>query len=209
MKDRSTELRDAVQDAAKEVFQELGSGHPEVVYETALELELRLRDTVGPILRQVPCPIRYKGHTVGVGFIDMLLDDVVVVELKAVAKLSGRDETQVVKYLAGVRLNTGLLINFNQVSGEVDAVELSRANDSKREAEDVKGPVRQLQFGSEVSATACNTFSATTTSVIGFGNTWLTDPPDSSLVGVPLPSLPPTLSGGQALDLPEDSSELI
>lgn len=109
-----------VKDAAQEVFDGLGCGHSEAVYQSAMAVELGLRNIEQFIRCQVPCPIEYKGFTVGVGFIDILIENVMIVELKAISKLSKKDEVQVIKYLTGTGLKFGLLINF----GTFETVEI-------------------------------------------------------------------------------------
>lgn len=107
-------MAEEIKDCAKAVFDELGTGHSEAVYESAMVVEMGLRDIGGPVVRQVPCPILYKGYTVGVGYIDIMIGDFLLVELKSVAKLTSRDELQVRKYLLGSGMAHGLLINFTQ-----------------------------------------------------------------------------------------------
>ncbi len=102
---------ETVKAAAEIVHGELGNGHTEIIYEAALEVELGIQN-IGPIRRQVPCPIRYKERFVGNGIIDILIDDTLIVEIKAVAKLSTKDEAQVKKYLQSSNKDRGLLINF-------------------------------------------------------------------------------------------------
>lgn len=109
-------LIEEVKDSAKAVFNELGTGHSEAVYESAMVIEMGLRDIGGPIVRQVPCPILYRGYNVGVGFIDIMIGTFLLIELKAIAKLSNRDEMQVRKYLLGSGMKNGLLINFTQAN---------------------------------------------------------------------------------------------
>lgn len=109
-------LIEEVKDSAKAVFNELGTGHSEAVYESAMVIEMGLRDIGGPIVRQVPCPILYRGYNVGVGFIDIMIGNFLLVELKAIAKISNRDEMQVRKYLLGSGMVNGLLINFTQAN---------------------------------------------------------------------------------------------
>lgn len=101
-----------VKEAAEEVFTFLGSGHSETVYEAALEVELALNN-VGPIRRQVPCPIYYKNILVGIGYIDVLIGTNLIVEIKNVSKITDKDKTQLRKYLVGTEVEDGLLINFN------------------------------------------------------------------------------------------------
>ena len=119
------ELTEDIIKSAQEVYTLLGAGHSEAVYETALELELT-EQGLGTIRRQVPCPIYYKGYLVGFGCIDILVNNRYVIELKTVSKLTNKDETQLNKYLAGMSLPLGLLVNFNPSSGEVETVECKR-----------------------------------------------------------------------------------
>lgn len=117
-----------IKQAAQEVFNLLGVGHSEFIYEAALELELWERSLfTANIRRQVPCPIYYKGHLIGTGNIDLLLNDTFIIELKSVAKLTGKDEAQLRKYLSGMRLDNGLLINFNPTKEEVEIIECQSA----------------------------------------------------------------------------------
>ena len=112
--------------AADTVFRVLGTGHTETVYEAALEIELMERG-FKHIRRQVPCPIYYKGYSIGVGFIDMELEDEkYLLELKTVAKLNGKDEAQVRKYLYDGQI--GLLINFNCSSGELEVIKVEASS---------------------------------------------------------------------------------
>ncbi len=97
--------------AAIEVHKALGPGYLESVYEEALALELELQG-VGCV-RQAPIRIGYKGSIVGEGRLDLLVDERLVVELKAVDNLLPIHQAQVLSYLKATRHNLGLLINFN------------------------------------------------------------------------------------------------
>ncbi len=111
---------------AEEVYRELGQGYSETVYESAMMVELSLRNTVGPatIMKQVPCEIRYKGFTVSVGYLDILINNTLIVELKAVAtKLTIKEERQVMKYLTALDVDEGLLINFGP---ELEIIEVTK-----------------------------------------------------------------------------------
>lgn len=110
---------ETVKNCAHAVYNELGAGHSEAVYESAMVVEMGLRDIEGPIMRQVACPVTYKGFNVGMGYIDILVSYFLLIELKTVAKLTKRDETQVRKYLASTGLGAGLLINFNSENVEI------------------------------------------------------------------------------------------
>jgi len=88
----------------------LGSGFLEKVYENALCIELR--EAGFKVLQQHPVPVYYRNIMVGDYFADLLVNDQIVVEIKAVENLAPIHEVQVVNYLAGANLDTGLLINF-------------------------------------------------------------------------------------------------
>ena len=96
--------------AAIEVHRHLGPGYLETVYQKALQIELSLRNV--PFTPQKPVNLFYKGHPVGEGFIDILVADSLVVELKAVDALAGIHKAQVISYLQATGLHLGLLINF-------------------------------------------------------------------------------------------------
>lgn len=98
-------------DAALEVHRELGPGYDELIYENALAVELELRRI--PFNRQKTIKVFYKGVEVGEGRLDLLLDDELVVELKAVDELNPRHLAQVISYLKATELPLGLLVNFH------------------------------------------------------------------------------------------------
>jgi GxxExxY protein len=97
--------------AAIEVHRLLGPGYLEEVYEEALAVELRLRRI--PFQKQMVIALDYKGQPVGQGRLDFLVDDRLVVELKAVESLHPVFTAQVISYLKTLHLPLGLLINFN------------------------------------------------------------------------------------------------
>lgn len=101
---------------SKDIFNELGSGHSEAVYQKAFEVALRLEKIHYENQRVVP--IFYKEHNVGEEKPDIIADtgdEKIVIELKAVgAKLSKKEETQVEKYLEVMGIKKGILINFPQ-----------------------------------------------------------------------------------------------
>ena len=100
-----------VVDAAITVHRELGPGFLESVYEEALCVELKMRGM--EFVRQLPVPVLYKDHEVGEGRLDLLVEDVLVVEVKAVESLAPVHSAQVISYLKATRHQLGLLINFN------------------------------------------------------------------------------------------------
>ena len=101
----------AVSGAAVEVHKLLGPGFLESVYEEALSMELQLRGI--SFARQAPVSVSYKGRIVGDGKIDLLVEDILVVELKAVEALAPIHSVQLLSYLKSTGHKLGLLINFN------------------------------------------------------------------------------------------------
>lgn len=97
--------------SAIEVHRELGPGFLESVYEHALQAEFELRQI--RFKRQLAIPVEYKGLLIGEGRLDFLVEDSIVVELKAVEALAPIHTAQVISYLKAAKLNLGLLINFN------------------------------------------------------------------------------------------------
>jgi GxxExxY protein len=101
-----------VVDAAMRVHSALGPGLLESAYEGCLAHELRMRGY--GVRTQVPLPVTYRGTQIDVGYrIDLLVDDVVLVELKAQAKLLPVHEAQLLSYMKLSGRTAGLLINFH------------------------------------------------------------------------------------------------
>ncbi len=101
-----------VVDAAMKVHAALGPGLLETAYEACLAYELRRRGLA--VRRQVPIPILYDGQKIRVGYrADLLADDMVLIELKAIASVLPIHEAQVLSYLNLGGFKVGLLINFN------------------------------------------------------------------------------------------------
>jgi GxxExxY protein len=96
--------------AAIEVHRKLGPGYQESVYEEALCIELSLRGI--PFSRQHEVSVAYKGRQVGAGKVDLLVDDSLIVERKAVESLLPGHTGQVLSYLKASDLRLGLLLNF-------------------------------------------------------------------------------------------------
>lgn len=99
-------------DAAMKVHSALGPGLLESAYEACLAHELRKRGC--KIVVQMTLPVRYDGITVDAGYrVDILVEDAVILELKAVDKLTPIHEAQLLTYLKLSGCKIGLLINFN------------------------------------------------------------------------------------------------
>lgn len=107
------DLIEAVLTAATRVHQELGPGLLESAYETARAFELQDR-SIG-FRRQLDIPVRYRGQELGVGFrADMVVEDCLLLELKAVDHLADIHTAQVITYLKLLGIKRGYLLNFNQ-----------------------------------------------------------------------------------------------
>ncbi|HEY4688148.1 MAG TPA: GxxExxY protein [Anaerolineae bacterium] len=101
----------AVMGAAMEVHSQLGPGFLEAVYQEALELELLAKGI--PFEAQKPIGIYYKGQLLKKEYVaDLVCYEQIIVELKALERLSTREEAQLLNYLKATGLRVGLLINF-------------------------------------------------------------------------------------------------
>jgi GxxExxY protein len=98
--------------AAFEVYKVLGYGFLEKVYENALRIELQLRAL--KVESQKPIHICYKGDSVGDYIADILVEEKVIVELKAEKEYNAKHEAQLINYLKATGLKVGLLINFGE-----------------------------------------------------------------------------------------------
>ena len=102
---------DVIIAAAIEVHRELGPGFAEPVYQEAHEIELGRRNV--PFEVQRPLVIHYKGQRLKKEYIaDLICYGQIIVELKALDKLTGREEAQLLNYLKATGFHVGLLINF-------------------------------------------------------------------------------------------------
>ncbi len=96
---------------AFEVYNEMGSGFLEPVYQESLELELTRAQI--SFESQKPLPIYYKGQPLKKQYIaDLIVIGQIVVELKAEEKLVPRHEAQLINYLKATKFRVGLLVNF-------------------------------------------------------------------------------------------------
>ena len=109
---RENRLTSQIIGAAIEVHRQLGPGLLESSYETCLAYELETRGL--SIERQKPLPIVYKEIHLEHGYrIDILVNQLVIVELKAVEAITAVHEAQMLSYLKFSGCKVGLLINFN------------------------------------------------------------------------------------------------
>ena len=101
----------AIIGAAMEVHKQLGCGFLEAVYQEALAIEFGKREI--SFKREVRLPISYKGELLTTVYCaDFICFDSVIIELKALAHMSGTEEAQVINYLKATGYEVGLLLNF-------------------------------------------------------------------------------------------------
>ena len=96
------------------VHKTLGNGFQEVIYQSALEIEMSLADIT--FSREFEMPIFYHDQQIGTRRVDFLVEGVVSVELKAKTKLEDVHLAQAINYLEAYNLEIGLLINFGETS---------------------------------------------------------------------------------------------
>lgn len=105
-------LTAAIIGGAIEVHKALGPGLLESAYEECLAVELTERGLT--VARQVPIPVFYKGRKVEIGYrLDMLVNDLVIVEIKAISEILDVHEAQLMTYLRLANKRIGLLLNFH------------------------------------------------------------------------------------------------
>lgn len=92
------------------VYNRLGAGFLEKVYENALVIELQKRGL--SVKHQVPICVYYDGKVVGEYFADLLVNDLVLLELKAADAIAKGFEYQLINYLRATSVEVGLLLNF-------------------------------------------------------------------------------------------------
>jgi len=92
------------------VYNNLGYGFLEKVYENAMMIEFK-RDDIHAI-SQYPIKVFYEGEIVGEYFTDILVDDKIIVEIKAVRSIAIENEAQLLNYLKATDKEVGLLLNF-------------------------------------------------------------------------------------------------
>ena len=105
---------------AIEVHKILGNGFQEVIYQRALAIEMQLNDIA--FAREQDMEIFYKNEKIGTRRADFLVDDKIIVELKAIIKLEDVHLAQAINYLEAYNLEVGLLINFGAKSLEFKRV---------------------------------------------------------------------------------------
>lgn len=109
MKDMD-ELIDSINNCAMRIRRQLPQGYLEAVYKNAMVIELRKLGL--PFETEKPIKVFYDGISVGEYKADIIIDNRLILELKAVQNLCTAHEVQLVNYLTAIGIDDGLLINF-------------------------------------------------------------------------------------------------
>ena len=111
------ELTEKIISCAYQVYNEMGFGYLESVYEKCLSIEFKKAGLKAEF--QKPITVHYEGETVGDFIADILAEDSIIVELKSVRSIATAHEVQLVNYLVATNIDVGLLINFGEKKVEV------------------------------------------------------------------------------------------
>ncbi len=128
------DLTYAIIGTAMEVHKILGGGFLESVYQSALSHEFSLRQI--PFAEQVRLPVYYKQQCVGDFIADFMVEDKVIVEIKAVTSLHEAHLAQAIHYLTATGKSVGLLINFGNKSLEYKRVVSSKSQNLRHLQQD-------------------------------------------------------------------------
>jgi GxxExxY protein len=110
---KENDVSGMIVDACYKIHEELGPGLFESVYEKILIIELKKKGLL--VESQVAVPVKWRGTFIDQGFrADLIVENLVLVELKSIETLSPVHYKQVVTYLKLTKLKLGLLINFNE-----------------------------------------------------------------------------------------------
>jgi len=111
------EITYKINGAVFEVNRVLGAGFLEKVYENALLIELTDRGLKAET--QTPIPVEYKNKKVGEYFADIVVENQVIIEIKAITSLEKVHEAQILNYLKATGMKAGLLVNFTHPKAEI------------------------------------------------------------------------------------------
>ena len=118
--DRLNKITERIIGCAYKVGNTLGSGFLEKVYENALNIELEKESL--KVNQQHPITVIYDGQVVGDYFADLLVEDSVIVEIKATKKFDDTHTAQCMNYLKATGLKICLLINFGKPSVDIKRI---------------------------------------------------------------------------------------
>lgn len=111
---------------AMEVHKNLGNGFQEVIYQRALAIEMQIQGL--EYSREHEMQIQYKGHEIGTRRVDFFVENVIMVELKAIINLEDVHLAQAMNYVEAYDLEIGLLLNFGSKS-----LQFKRVHNNKKE----------------------------------------------------------------------------
>jgi GxxExxY protein len=111
------DLTEKIIAAAYDVRFHLGNGLLEKCYQNAMQIECEMRSLNA--VSNVPLSVTYKGHIVGDFFADLLVNDVIIIELKAVRAIIPIHQAQLLHYLKTTGKKVGLIINFGSEKLEI------------------------------------------------------------------------------------------
>jgi GxxExxY protein len=126
------DLTRKILEACFEVSNELGAGFIESVYHRALVIALRQKGL--QVRSEVPISVMFRGQNVGEFYADLLVEEKIIVELKAVSALAKEHVAQVINYLYASGMDVGLLINFGTPKMEYRRLERRDRNKGKGKA---------------------------------------------------------------------------
>jgi GxxExxY protein len=106
--------------AAFEVYNQLGSGHREKIYQNALSVQLKKAEI--KFEKEIYYPLIFKGEKIGKNYFDFLVDDKVIVEIKRSDKFSASHFEQLNNYLKVANLKLGILISFTSKNVRIKRV---------------------------------------------------------------------------------------
>ncbi len=112
-----SELTEIIISAAMKVHRSLGPGFPEIIYQRAVEVELKNRNIVFKAEQELP--VFYEGVLVGKRRLDLLVENKILIELKAVSEWEKKHFNQVLNYLEAFDVEIGLLLNFGLESLQI------------------------------------------------------------------------------------------
>jgi GxxExxY protein len=124
---RDSKITDAIIAAAIAVHRELGPGFIESVYEQALAVEFALQGIA--FIRQKSIPLFYRDHQIGEHRLDFLVEDKIVIELKAIDSLQNVHFVVVRSYLKATGLADGLILNFSSMPLTIKRVQRERSSE--------------------------------------------------------------------------------
>ena len=107
---RYKELTERIIEIFYRVYNRLGYGFLEKVYENAMMIELR--GSSMPAVAQSPIRVSYEGEIIGEYYADIVVEDKVIIEIKAAKVLAEENEAQLLNYLKATNIEVGLLLNF-------------------------------------------------------------------------------------------------